>query len=73
MIICIKDNKSFIASDWTIVQNNVDVMTGAKGLLNGTKGLVPAPKVGEENKFLKGDGTWTNIPTCEWGDIGSLI
>jgi len=25
----------------------------------GTKGLVPAPQIGDENKFLRGDGTWS--------------
>ena len=34
------------------------VMTGATSLLNGTAGLVPAPQAGDEDKYLKGDGTW---------------
>lgn len=33
-------------------------MQGASSTKAGAAGLVPAPKVGEQNKFLRGDGTW---------------
>lgn len=33
-------------------------MTGATSLLPGTHGLVPAPAAGDQDKVLKGDGTW---------------
>ena len=33
-------------------------MTGATASTNGTHGLVPAPSAGDEDKVLKGDGTW---------------
>ena len=33
-------------------------MTGATSLLPGTHGLVPAPSAGDQDKVLKGDGTW---------------
>ena len=36
-------------------------MTGATSSSAGTSGLVPAPASGNEEKFLKGDGTW-DIP-----------
>ena len=39
----------------------VDVMRGATSTSAGKSGLVPAPQAGEENKFLKGDGTWAEI------------
>lgn len=35
-----------------------DDMTGATALNPGTHGLVPAPQAGDEDKVLKGDGTW---------------
>lgn len=38
--------------------NLVDVMQGATSSLNGIKGLVPTPKAGDQEKFLRGDGTW---------------
>lgn len=35
--------------------------TGATSLADGTSGLVPAPLTGDEDKVLKGDGTWGTI------------
>lgn len=40
---------------------SVSVMSGATALENGESGLVPAPKAGDQDKFLKGDGTWATI------------
>lgn len=37
---------------------SINEMTGATSSTNGTKGIVPAPSAGDENKFLAGDGTW---------------
>ena len=38
-------------------------MTGATANDNGIHGLVPQPLAGDQNKFLRGDGTWENIST----------
>ena len=38
----------------------VSDMVGATALTAGVHGLVPAPAAGDQNKFLKGDGTWDN-------------
>ena len=35
--------------------------TGATASTAGTHGLVIAPQAGDQDKFLKGDGTWTTI------------
>jgi hypothetical protein len=35
-------------------------MTGATASTAGTHGLVPQPAAGDNNKFLRGDGTWAN-------------
>jgi len=37
---------------------DIPTMTGATDQAAGTSGLVPAPAAGDEDKFLKGDGTW---------------
>lgn len=71
MIICVNSNSIYSASDWTIVQNNVDTMVGANDTSAGTKGLVPAPSAGDNAKFLSGDGTWRN-PSVTWGKFSDL-
>ena len=74
MIICVSDyNSSYKASDWTVVQNNVDTMVGATSAKAGTRGLVPAPAAGESEKYLKGDGTWGSPSTdLSWGAFTDL-
>ncbi len=72
MIICVSDyNSGYKASDWTVVQNNVDTMVGATSAAAGTRGLVPAPAAGESEKYLKGDGTWGS-PSLSWGAFTDL-
>ena len=74
MIICVSDySSSYKASDWTVVQNNVDTMTGATSAAAGTRGLVPAPAVGDSEKYLKGDGTWGSPSAgLSWGAFTDL-
>lgn len=42
------------------IRNKADNNTfvGASSSVAGSKGLVPAPAIGDDTKFLKGDGTW---------------
>lgn len=37
------------------------IMTGASATANGQSGLVPAPLAGNQNRFLRGDGSWSDI------------
>lgn len=37
---------------------SANAMTGASAGTAGTAGIVPAPAAGDQDKFLKGDGTW---------------
>ena len=55
------ENKSLSA----IIDTAIDVMVGATQDQDGTAGLVPRPRAGDQNKFLSGSGSWTtiNIPT----------
>lgn len=71
MVVCINSNSTYSASDWTVVQNNVDVMTGANNTSAGTKGLVPTPSAGDDTKFLCGDGTWQKASVA-WGSFSDL-
>lgn len=47
-----------------ISQVNYSDMTGATSTTAGTSGLVPAPASGKESTYLKGDGTWSNLPSA---------
>lgn len=37
----------------------IDDFTGATSSTDGVAGQVPAPEAGDQKKFLRGDGTWT--------------
>lgn len=50
---------------WTTWKRKDAVMKGAYPALKGNEGLVPAPAAGDNNKFLRGDGTWS-VPTNTW-------
>lgn len=39
-----------------------EVMVGATSSTDGTAGMVPNPKAGEQEQFLRGDGTWATPP-----------
>lgn len=41
---------------------NSEGFTGATDTTDGTKGLVPQPRAGDNDKYLKGDGTWAEPP-----------
>ena len=47
--------------DKTITIPSASVMEGATDQTDGEEGLVPAPLAGDENKFLRGDGTWVEV------------
>ena len=39
----------------------LSAMGGSNGTVAGTKGLVPAPAIADNIKFLRGDGTWAAV------------
>ena len=43
-------------------------MKGATSSTAGTSGLVPAPQQGQQNSFLKGDGTWGTVESASYGE-----
>lgn len=47
---------------------------GATANADGEHGLVPAPEAGDQNKVLKGDGTWGTvaIPTASSSTVGGI-
>ena len=42
-----------------IVDFNIPIMQGASAMAPGHSGLVPTPAAGDQDKFLKGDGSWS--------------
>ena len=44
-----------------IPNDRINTMVGATTLTGGSAGLVPAPSAGDEDKFLKADGTWDTV------------
>lgn len=51
-------NASNVFSTGTVPIPRLPAMVGATGVSNGAAGLVPQPLIGDESKFLRGDGTW---------------
>lgn len=49
-------------SSGTATTSTVPKMGAASDSEAGTAGLVPAPAKGDQNKFLKADGTWAEVP-----------
>lgn len=75
MLICIADySTAYKDSDWAVVQNNVDVMVGATAIAAGARGLVPEPAAADNEKYLRGDGTWSSPQSdIVWGSFSDLI
>lgn len=46
---------------WVIIGEYYDTMGGADGTNAGASGLVPAPTATDNNKYLRGDGTWAEV------------
>lgn len=50
---------------WTAWKQKDVVMKGSSSASKGNEGLVPTPAAGDNDKFLKGDGTWAT-PVNTW-------
>ena len=50
-----------------------EVFKGATENNDGIAGLVPAPKVGQQNLFLRGDATWANPVESIQGQLTTII
>ena len=48
--------------------------TGASSSTDGTRGLIPAPQAGDEDRFLSGSGNWADLPVFRGvnGSIASI-
>ncbi|MBP3812302.1 MAG: hypothetical protein J6E49_04230 [Acidaminococcaceae bacterium] len=52
---------------------NVEVMTAATDDFAGKAGLAPAPGQGDQEKFLRGDGTWQELPILTNEEIETIF
>lgn len=52
----------------TSIFSNITPFQGASELYQGGIGTVPAPQAGDNEKFLKGDGTWEKLPLMTGAD-----
>ena len=61
----------------TPLSNILDIMKGASTDNDGASGLVPMPTAGQENFFLRGDGTWADtgvgVLNTEVGNLKAAV
>lgn len=50
-----------------------NIFVGATSAAPGSKGLVPQPQAGDQEKFLRGDGTWVTGGTYTAGNGISIV
>ena len=51
-----------------------NTFSGASASAAGSVGLVPSPKKGQQNRYLKGDGTWADVlPQVAASDNGKFL
>ena len=54
------------------IKDAIDIMVGATKDTQGSIGLVPAPGIGQQNLFLRGDGVWASPGTSNSTDDKSI-
>ena len=52
-----------------LTDTTYNAFTGADGTNAGSSGLVPAPSATDNDKYLKGDGTWTSVSSGSSTDV----
>ena len=57
-----------VPADAKFTDTTYESFTGATASTDGEEGLVLAPNAGDQDKYLRGDGTWTDLATT-----GNLI
>lgn len=60
-----------VKGDGDAIKSMVDVMQGATASTDGASGLVPKPEAGDQDKVLKGNGTWgaVSASSVAWSDV----
>lgn len=69
----LRQEPSNVLDNWSeIIVRETPNFQGATANDNGQKGLVPQPLAGEQNKYLKGDGSWYDIGTVLHTDLSNI-
>lgn len=59
--LCISNHTTGASFDTTKWRRVPNIFQGATASVAGKQGIVPKPAAGDQGKFLKGDGTWTQL------------
>lgn len=59
--------------DTSAIQALMVPFSGATASADGASGFVPAPEAGDQDKVLKGDGTWGNAPIPTLGTASRAV
>ena len=62
--------KMYVNVPWTDTNTTYSNMGAATSSAAGKAGLVPAPAVGAQGKYLRGDGTWQTPPNATYNNMG---
>lgn len=55
--------------DWAGVQNRPETFTGASASADGTGGLVPKPIKGDQDKYLRANGSFSQVQASQIGGL----
>ena len=65
--------KNYTLAEFANISGGANDFTGATSIAGGLSGLVPAPSIGDENKFLRGDGSWASISSGGGSSSGNVL
>lgn len=65
--------RALTADGFDRIRQGLAPFVGATASAVGAKGLVPAPAIGDQLKFLSGSGTYVAPPSMSWGQIGGTL
>lgn len=73
----VQDEVTFVGDNVTIAAANkqvtfaVDILGGASDSTDGKAGLAPAPLKDQKDYFLKGNGSWSPLPSTAYSDTNT--
>ena len=70
--LCISNHTTGASFDVTKWQRVPNIFQGATASKAGKQGIVPKPAAGDQGKFLKGDGTWTQLQFNNVANLSQL-